>query len=732
MDWIIDTDMGLDDHISLLYLATISQQLGSNFNIKAVLTQGNGLAHSQAAKNNAVRLLRFSGISAKNVPPVGTGSQDSLDGFHQYPPEWRYPQDNLQGAILPLYSKQAERQNSTSSALLKRILSRSDQKVSILELGAHTTLAQVLSAKPALAKKIDHIVSMIGAVDVPGNILNTPNKVAEFNAWIDPVAAKKVFDSGIPMIMVPLDVTNKAPLTVDFINRFRAGTKGPQANLLVNWLEGALKNPVGEYYHWDPLATAIAVSPDLVTRSKNLRLSVNADPSQPRQPKSVPYGHVKDFSLLNWRGDKRSSLDPLTSGWTQRDRSGKSINVVFDADIPRFEQNLISAFSQDPTDAPTLRPLFGDSENASTTGTTSYPSPGAYWRDGNGQAAVTLQALPAPGAVRLGFEGDALSRYQGNVRRIVYDDVRFSLNDGSFNGPIQVQGEQLVLASAQPLHVIRTDSGNGRVDFGVSQGNANVSLVQQAKGASQANLTADQLFCNDPASNWQSSEGQAQGSGGSALVVAGDWRPTAVLDGVELPLLGLEVEANGAVARFAAGNPEDSSDDILATFCLPGSGSINGGGNGVLTVRRLSTQANGLALYQADPVTGAVLDGTGNTLLPGQAGYLQAALATARHDGLVWAPQQLPGFGQTSVLSALSLPLNRNYGALLLVNGSESELLSSYNAANPDGVNQCLSLIAPGRGISFAFEDRLPWQGSDRDYNDLSVTLTASQPAMVS
>jgi hypothetical protein len=224
---------------------------------------------------------------------------------------------------------------------------------------------------------------------------------------------------------------------------------------------------------------------------------------------------------------------------------------------------------------------------------------------------------------------------------------------------------------------------------------------------------------------------QAQGSGGSAQVFAGSWRPTAVLDGVALPLLSLDVEANGAVARFAAGQPDDSSDDVTATFSLPGSGYVSAGGNGVLTIRRLSGQGNGLALYQADLLTGAVLDGAGNSVLPGHAGYLQAALATARREGLVFAPQELPGFGQVSVRGDLPLPLDHNYGALLLVNGSESELLSSYNGANPEGVCQCISLISPGRGISFAFEDRLPWQGSDRDFNDLCLTLTAAQPAVV-
>jgi len=47
MDWIIDTDMGLDDRIALLYLAKVAQTAKSTFRIAAVLTQGTGLAHAR-------------------------------------------------------------------------------------------------------------------------------------------------------------------------------------------------------------------------------------------------------------------------------------------------------------------------------------------------------------------------------------------------------------------------------------------------------------------------------------------------------------------------------------------------------------------------------------------------------------------------------------------------------------------------------------------------------------
>lgn len=89
----------------------------------------------------------------------------------------------------------------------------------------------------------------------------------------------------------------------------------------------------------------------------------------------------------------------------------------------------------------------------------------------------------------------------------------------------------------------------------------------------------------------------------------------------------------------------------------------------------------------------------------------------------------MPAFGQTAELTNLPLDLSRNYGALLLVNGSERNLLSSYSAANNWRANQALTLVTPDRGISYGFEDKRPLQlGNDRDFNDVIVTLTPTTP----
>lgn len=68
---------------------------------------------------------------------------------------------------------------------------------------------------------------------------------------------------------------------------------------------------------------------------------------------------------------------------------------------------------------------------------------------------------------------------------------------------------------------------------------------------------------------------------------------------------------------------------------------------------------------------------------------------------------------------------------LLLVNGSESNVFSSYSAANPGGSQQFLSFGSSDRGITVGIEDLLTSNGSDKDYNDLVVTLASSNPLIV-
>lgn len=118
------------------------------------------------------------------------------------------------------------------------IVSGSETPVTICTLGPLTNVALALVRAPSIAENIDQIVMMGGGFFEGGN--TTP--AAEFNVYVDPHAAHVVFTSGIPIVMMPLDVTHKALTTSDRLKRFEdLGTPAGDA----------VAGMLGFYDRWD-------------------------------------------------------------------------------------------------------------------------------------------------------------------------------------------------------------------------------------------------------------------------------------------------------------------------------------------------------------------------------------------------------------------------------------------------------------------------------------------------
>ena len=118
------------------------------------------------------------------------------------------------------------------------IATSSESPITICTLGPLTNLALALVREPGIARNIDQVVTMGGGFFEGGN--TTP--AAEFNVYVDPHAAHVVFTSGIPIVLMPLDVTHKALTTPDRLDRFRAlGTPAGDA----------VAGMLGFYDRWD-------------------------------------------------------------------------------------------------------------------------------------------------------------------------------------------------------------------------------------------------------------------------------------------------------------------------------------------------------------------------------------------------------------------------------------------------------------------------------------------------
>ncbi|MFQ5520598.1 MAG: nucleoside hydrolase, partial [Candidatus Methylomirabilia bacterium] len=132
-------------------------------------------------------------------------------------------------------------------------------------LGPLTNLALALQRDPSRVARIRRVVIMGGTVAGPGNI--TP--AAEFNFYVDPEAARQVLGAGLPIELVPLDVTRQAVLSRPALELRLSQCPGPVSQFISDFTQDGFvfgdRTGEGGLTLHDPLALAVAVDPTLVT-----------------------------------------------------------------------------------------------------------------------------------------------------------------------------------------------------------------------------------------------------------------------------------------------------------------------------------------------------------------------------------------------------------------------------------------------------------------------------------
>ena len=121
----------------------------------------------------------------------------------------------LDGPVFPELVMRAQEEHAVSFII--RSLLESDGDITLVPTGPLTNVAMAMRLEPAIVPKIRRIVLMGGAAGL-GNV--TP--AAEFNIFADPEAAHIVFSSGVPIVMMGLDVTNQALANMDVIERMES------------------------------------------------------------------------------------------------------------------------------------------------------------------------------------------------------------------------------------------------------------------------------------------------------------------------------------------------------------------------------------------------------------------------------------------------------------------------------------------------------------------------------
>lgn len=249
---IIDTDPGVDDAFAI-FLALCSPEL----KVLAV-TAVAGNVPLDITLPNALRLVEIAGRSDF---PVARGASSPLIR-KLITAAYAHGNNGLAGVEFPAARLQPAKESAAD--LICRLVRENSGEVTIIGIGPLTNVALALRQDSEIAGMIRSIVLMGGSLS-GGNV----SPAAEFNFYVDPEAASIVFDSGIPIRMVGLDVTRKVELTNQHVEALRAG-KGPISNAAARIADAIMKMAHeqkwknGPHLH-DPLAVSALINSDILT-----------------------------------------------------------------------------------------------------------------------------------------------------------------------------------------------------------------------------------------------------------------------------------------------------------------------------------------------------------------------------------------------------------------------------------------------------------------------------------
>ena len=241
-------------------------------------------------------------------------------GFNAFP--WEYRADTVRVDALPalqgLKARAAAAEDGES--WLARVLEgAAPGSVTVLCTAGLTPLADVLKARPSLAKAIRRLVWMGGAVDVPGNLDRKQfpfwSDKPEWNVFFDPFAADWLLrHTDFPVLLFPLDVSDATPISRHFLEELaRRAPESPLAAFVYQCYNLTVDEPF--YRLWDTVAAAYLGHPEFFAPPVPMALRVATEyPDQGATVRAAQGGREVQVFLRFAEGGKdalyRYVVDP--------------------------------------------------------------------------------------------------------------------------------------------------------------------------------------------------------------------------------------------------------------------------------------------------------------------------------------------------------------------------------------------------------------------------------------
>ncbi|AMB98666.1 ribosylpyrimidine nucleosidase [Aerococcus urinaehominis] len=269
MKLILDLDTGIDDAMALAYA------VGHPEAEVLAVTSVFGNVETVTGADNAAAILKLLG---REDIPVYVGAKRALDADQDYVQEAASGIFHGRNGLANLdFPAGAPVQDQDAVDYLVDQARALGDELTIVTTGPLTNLALAIQKDPEAMLSVRQVVSMGGALTVPGNV----SYFAEANFNKDSKANNIVFDSGINMTMIGLDVTLQTLLTEDHINKWQAGSPAAQAFFdIVSYYFQAYDSSYDELrgcaLH-DPLAVSVALDERWVTGQTFCLRSLSGD-----------------------------------------------------------------------------------------------------------------------------------------------------------------------------------------------------------------------------------------------------------------------------------------------------------------------------------------------------------------------------------------------------------------------------------------------------------------------
>lgn len=255
-------DTGVDDSLALLYALR-----KEHIEIVGITTVCGNVEAGLAAENT----LKILDLADAPDIPVVRGFEQPVEGAWDGRTTFIHGENGLGNVELPPGNRTVLEEDVCDFQI--RLAEQYEQELVLVTLGPLTNIARTLEKSPAFSRKIKRCVMMGGTVYMRGNV----SPVCEANFASDPVACDRVFQSGMDILTVGLDVTEKVRLGKQHIG-WLDGCCGSRSRKIVDYMKQVLE------YYWkgnqtqnycmgdcplhDPLAMMAAVVPDLVRVEK--------------------------------------------------------------------------------------------------------------------------------------------------------------------------------------------------------------------------------------------------------------------------------------------------------------------------------------------------------------------------------------------------------------------------------------------------------------------------------